>query len=488
MKIKSKLLTNLACMLLFFNVMHAQDVPENITTPDVVHTQTLGELNFKDGYPSDETISKVQRYMFVQRAVTAFTDGIPITSMYAIVEGLKSIGGEANKTVAITEQLFDKNSIWLTPNTTTPYGMAEVNVKDGPVVIDLHTPVMGFIDDAFFKYVGDLGIGNPSDGGRGGKYFVVHDSYKGEIPAGYIVLKTSTYRHWLIMRLSDLDAISQFKKTFKMYRFGEETPVKYINYSGVEMNTVHANNEDFYTELNEVIQYEPVSSGDPLYRGLLATIGIQKGKIFKPEDEQHVLLKEAAAIANVHARSEAFKPTNEEMYVFGEDRKWFFPFGSTMSYQFKQDGRIFIDDRTAFHYLATGITPLMTAQFDGKGSSYIVATSDSQNKAFDGNEIYTVTLPPNPPMKQFWSFMVYDNQSRGILSTNQISGGFDSREDVVMNNDGSVTVTFSAKKPKGKSNWVQTLPDKGFFVMYRMYSPTKDWHDRKYMIGDLIKK
>ena len=30
----------------------AQDVPENITTPDVVSTQTLGELHFKDGYPS----------------------------------------------------------------------------------------------------------------------------------------------------------------------------------------------------------------------------------------------------------------------------------------------------------------------------------------------------------------------------------------------------------------------------------------------------
>ena len=91
-------------------------------------------------------------------------------------------------------------------------------------------------------------------------------------------------------------------------------------------------------------------------------------------------------------------------------------------------------------------------------------------------------------LKRFWSFMVYDNQTRSILSTDQKSGGFDSTGEVVTNPDGSVTVTFSSKKPKGKSNWVQTLPNKGFFVMYRMYSPTKDWHDRKYMIGDLIKK
>ncbi|MEC4681682.1 MAG: DUF1214 domain-containing protein, partial [Nitrospirota bacterium] len=62
------------------------------------------------------------------------------------------------------------------------------------------------------------------------------------------------------------------------------------------------------------------------------------------------------------------------------------------------------------------------------------------------------------------------------------------RGDVVTNKDGSVTVTFSAKKPEGKSNWVQTSPNKGFFVMYRMYSPTQKWHDREYVIGDLIKQ
>ena len=159
-----------------------------------------------------------------------------------------------------------------------------------------------------------------------------------------------------------------------------------------------------------------------------------------------------------------------------------------MSYKFEKDGRLFPDDRTAFHYLATGITPLMTAQFDGKGSSYIVTTRDNESKAFDGDSVYTITLPPKPPMKRFWSFNVYDNQTRSLLVTDQIEAGIDSRKDLLMNDDGSVTVTFSAKKPKGKSNWVQTLPNKGFFVMYRMYSPTQNWHDKKYIIGDLVKQ
>lgn len=40
---------------------------------------------------------------------------------------------------------------------------------------------------------------------------------------------------------------------------------------------------------------------------------------------------------------------------------------------------------------------------------------------------------------------MYDNQSRGILVTDQKSGGFDNSKGVVTNKDGSVSVTFSAK-------------------------------------------
>jgi hypothetical protein len=470
-------------------VCHANpEVPDNITTPDVIKTQAVGELNFNDGYPTDDTLSKVQRYMLVQRAVNVFVDGIPTTSMQAILEGLKAIGGKANKSAVISETLFDKNSLWLTPNTTTPYVMIEVNVKVAPVVLEVHSQVLGMVDDAFFEYVGDIGSGNPDDGGKGGNYLVVHDSYKGEIPEGYIVMKTSTYRNWVPIRLTSIEDVAPFKETFKMYPLGGKPDMDFINFSGVKMNTVHANNEDFYHELNEVIQYEPVTSGDPHFRGLAAAIGIEKGKPFNPAGEHLEALKEAAAIANVHARNQAFRPSNKASYVFGDSRQWFFPFGSTKSHEFIQDGRTFIDDRTAFHYVATGITPLMTAEFDGKGSSYLVTTTDDKRKALDGDEVYTITLPPEPPMKRFWSFMVYDNQTRSILATDQRSGGFDSKGDVVTNKDGSVTVTFSSKKPQGKSNWVQTLPNKGFFVMYRMYSPTQDWHDRKWVIGDLVKK
>jgi len=125
-------------------------------------------------------------------------------------------------------------------------------VKNGPVVIDSKSLMLALVNDAFFKYVGDIGLGNPKDAGKGAKYLIVHDRYKGEIPDGYIVLKTPTYRNWAPGRLTNVDAVAQFKETFKMYRLGEKSA---IDFSGVKHNTIHANNEYFYHEFNEVIQF-----------------------------------------------------------------------------------------------------------------------------------------------------------------------------------------------------------------------------------------
>jgi hypothetical protein len=37
----------------------------------------------------------------------------------------------------------------------------------------------------------------------------------------------------------------------------------------------------------------------------------------------------------------------------------------------------------------------------------------------DGSKTYKVNLPPNVPAKDFWSFVVYDNQTRSMLQTAQ---------------------------------------------------------------------
>ncbi|MCP4331833.1 MAG: DUF1254 domain-containing protein, partial [Gammaproteobacteria bacterium] len=177
------------------------DVPESITTPDSFQSQYAGKLEFVDGFPTDQTVDSIYDYLDTARAVELFLNGLPTSSMYAMLNGHAEIGFVANKTVGITEDLMNAKSLWLTAQTTTPYVTTEVDVKKGPVVIELGTPVIGLINDAYFHYVSDIGLAG-ADKGKGGKYLLLGPDFDSDVPDGYFVLKTKTYRHWLLMRIA----------------------------------------------------------------------------------------------------------------------------------------------------------------------------------------------------------------------------------------------------------------------------------------------
>lgn len=470
------------------------DISANLLTPDSVTTKYAGELNYIDGFPTAETYSKANDFMDTARAFELFESAVPSASMHAMLKGHRDIGVIPNRTVAITEQLIDARSLWLTPNTTTPYAHAEINVKNGPVVIEVGSPVISILDNAYFLYVGDIGVGNAQDGGKGGKYLVVGADYKGEIPKGYIVLKTNTYRHWMLTRPVQLpnesldDTISKFKAGVKIYPLAEADnpkPVEFMNISGKKYSTLHSTDSTLYNELNEVIQYEPANSGNPELLGLAKAVGIEKGKEFKPDARMQTILTEAASLGNAAFKGVMFKPRNQDAYFY-PDRKWYSPLASG-SYEFlSENGARLLDDRVGFHLFATGVTPFMVKPAVGKGSVYEIGSMDKNGKMLDGGNNYSVTLPGPIPARDFWSFMVYDNQTRSILETDQKTGGVDSKLDgMKISEDGSVTIYFGPTAPKGQEkNWVQTVPNKGFNVLLRLYGPEQEWFDRTWKPGD----
>ena len=474
------------------------DVPTSVMTPDSAQSKYIGELNFVDGFPTDKTISKANDFMDTARAFELFESGMATASMYAMLKGHRDIGVVPNQTVAITEQLMDAKSLWLTPNTTTPYAHVEINVKSGPVVIEIGSPVISILDDAFFKYVGDIGLGNPKDAGKGGKYLVIGKEYKGEIPKGYIVLKTNTYRHWMIARPYQIPGeelsvtIAKFKKTLKIYPLADAKKpqsLKFINVSGKQYNTLHATDATIYNELNEVIQYEATNTGDPEMLGLARAIGIEKGKAFKPDARMQKILDEAAKLANAAFRGVMYKPRNPDVYFY-PDRKWYSPLAAGSHEFLDANGARALDDRIGFHFYATGITPFMVTPAIGKGSVYEIGSMDKNGDMLDGSKTYAVTLPGPIPARSFWSFMVYDNHTRSILETDQKTGGVDSKlAGMKVAEDGSVTIYFGPKAPKGQEkNWVQTMPSKGFNVLLRLYGPEKEWFDKTWKPSDFIEQ
>ena len=105
----------------------------------------------------------------------------------------------------------------------------------------------------------------------------------------------------------------------------------------------------------------------------------------------------------------------------------------------------------------------------------------------DGDKTYKVTLPAPIPAARFWSFNVYDNQTRSLLETDQKLAGIDSTspERIKRNADGSVTVWFGPKAPAGQDvNWVQTMPGRGWNALLRLYGPLPPWYDKSWKPGD----
>jgi hypothetical protein len=470
------------------------DIPAKITTPESVDTR-IGTLRFQNGAPDADTAKTVYDNLDFMRGVQAFLTGISATSVRAGCNGLDSVGVKSNRGVALTEDLMDARSLFLTPNTTTVYGIACLDLTDGPMVMTVPSGVLGPVDDANFRWVNDVGLTGP-DAGKGGSYLFVPPGYTDEVPAeGYFVEHPTTNNLLFFFRafVKDGDvkgAVEHVKAGTNIHPLhattesGTPPKVDFVNISGVQFNTISANDFSFYEELNEVVQAEPVDWVDPDTVGLFASIGIVKGQPFAPDDRMKAILTDAVAVGNATARTILFEPRNPEVYFY-PDRKWMMPFVGG-SYQFLDGAERLLDARSMFFYYATGITPAMSMAKPGSGSAYAGAFRDASGAFLDGGKTYKVTLPGPIPAKEFWSFVVYDNQTRSLLETDQKLAGVDSTaKGLNVDADGSVTVYFGPKAPEGaEANWVQTMPDKGFNVLLRLYGPLEPWFDKSWKPGD----
>ena len=465
------------------------DIPPQITTPDSVETR-LGTLKFFDGFPDDATVEKVMDNLDFSRGVQAFLSGMPGASLVGMRTGFQKLGA-INGSILIFENLLDSKWLFLTGNTDSVYFSTWLNLKEGPVVLETPPKVLAFLDDFWFQYVIDIGNAGP-DKGQGGKYLVVPPGYKGEVPEGYFVARSRTYNLWLMGRGFKVDGdlkpgVESIKDNLRIYPLAQaKNPpeTRFINASGVELNTVHSNDFSYFEELNQVVQEEPSEALDPERLGLFASIGIEKGKPFAPDTRMKKILTEAAAVGNATSRAILFRSRMKEAYFYSNSA-WLTTFAGGYEF-FLQPGVRNLDARTMFHYYATGITPAMALKMVGIGSQYAAAFVDSEGKPLDGSKTYKIHLPPHIPAKDFWSFVVYDSQTRSMLQTDQQFPSIGSqKEGVVVNPDTSVDVWFGPTAPRDhEANWVQTVTGKGWNVLFRLYGPLQPWFDKTWKPGE----
>jgi len=500
-------------------------VPVSITTLNRVQTR-IGTLDFKDGAPSKETVDKVYDNLDLAHATDAFLDTFQGASTYAINQGFLAAGVQDNQ-IAIFPELMDAKSLFLTGNADTVYFVGILNLTKGPMVLETPPGALGTLDDMWWRWVIDFGAPGP-DRGEGGKYLVLPPGYDGPLPEGGFYVARARTTRVLILGRSFIDnndpkpTVELIKKTCKIYPYeqgavgtsiAEVLTGKYkiakatappatvfVNVSGKVMNTIPPNDYGFWEMINAIVQQEPTDALDPELMGRLAAVGVVKGKPFAPDARMKKILTEAAALGNATSRSLFLNPRSAEgfsyypgsawtnvMWVSGFDFQTPPPMVTREGIKpYPPTGATTLNARSAFFYGVTGITPAMCMRIPGIGSQYLFATLDAEKKYFDGAKTYKVTLPPNIPQARFWSFTLYDNQTRSMLDTPQRypragSQGYPSPA-AEANADGSTTVYFAPAQPAGikRGNWIQTMPGKGWFAILRLYSPlepffTKEW-------------
>ena len=481
----------------FFELAGAesQQTSEDFTpAPETMETR-FGTLAFPGGYPTEETVERVYDELDLQRATQLYLDMYPAMSAHGLMKGwVRDLGMSDSSQINVTADRLDSTPLVLTGNTESLYAFAVFDLKkDGPTVFEVPPGVMGPLDDHNFLFVADIGP-TGLDKGEGGKYLLLPPGYEGDVPDGYFVLHAATYCNFSFIR-ANADVVGSGDKALEFYREhakiyplseGPRPPVV-KNITGTPWNSLVPEDAAAFEWMHEIIDYEPAEAFGRELLGRLASLGIEKSKSFEPDARLQGIFEEAAQQGVAMSRVIAFDCRDAEAVVY-PNRKWESPYVTNNS-TFYRDDYIDLEARTVFHFTADGITPAMAAQMpEGKGSRYQTTYKDADGNYFDGAKTYKVHMPPEVPVALFWSVTVYDAWTRSELQSQPyptVSSQSDPAPET--NSDGSVDIYFAADQPDGvpAENWVEVLPDRGFFVYIRYYGPLNAFNDKTWVPNDV---
>ncbi len=510
----------------------SQETIDALGAPDSIETR-IGTLSFDKGVPSADTAKTVFDTLDFTRALNVYNNSFRGASALGLKKGFQSVGAESGD-IIIFDTLMDSSSLFLTANADTVYYLGWIDLSKGPVVIDQPSGGLGAINDMWFSWVIDIGKPGP-DRGLGGKYLLVGPDYDGTLPqGGYFTAhaKTNTVLYALRAFIVDGDdpapTVKNIKDNLKIYPYAAGsfgTPIaealegtvrlagepkipemKFINTSGMSFNTIPPSDYGFFEMINENVQAEPATSYDVELAGQLAAIGIVHGKDFAPDDRMKAILTDAAAVGQAAGRALQWQSLEKHPdWAYYEGSNWssmlwaggaFFEtpppaFKDGMFVPKPPTGARTLDARTAFYYAYTLDSPGMIMNISEVGSQYLMGFLDSNGDPYDGSKTYKVTLPKGIPAKAFWSFTVYDSQTRSMLQTPQKFPRAGSQSAptpaAVPEKDGSTIVYFGPERPEGVAggNWIQTDPKKGWFNILRLYSPLPSFFDKSWQLSEV---
>ena len=442
-------------------------------------------------YPED--VDEIIYQRDLHGATQAYLWGQSLATSYAFMDGNLRAADYMDFVTYVTP--FEKRFI-ITSNLATPYMISTVNLShsDGLVVLTVpEGPTGGIINDLQMRNITDTGLAGP-DQGQGGTYLIVGPG--AQVPddhgADYIA-HSKTNKIWIGTRLlsTDPEENNRMRDESRIAAYGKPSNTKVVSIGDTEYRGWGRFGIDYWRDLHEMIQDEPMGPEDAMALEFLKRVGIEKGKPFEPTPRQLKIMEEAEALGYQQSVATSAgriydAQLSQSRYYPGKNWSKILNLTSIDTHINPETGVMDLDSRTSYSHEAVSMSKGMTEDIVGVGSKYIAAYKDSDQNWLNGSNTYQLVVNKDVPAEQFWSVIAYRADTRTFVINQDMKPGVTSRDDIVANSDGSVTVTFS-NSCESIDNCIETVKGQDFFVYFRAYAPKEAWFDKSWQLDEIEK-
>ena len=451
----------------------SQKIESRIGTLEFTH-------DFANGYPTDATVEALYDERDFQRACQVYLWSLPAVAFTSWQRGTaRGLGAKNGQIVAILS--YEARRGILTANATTPYYLGFADLSSGPFVLEMPARgVQGAMNDSWQNAIPDTE--------KPGKYLVLAPGQKvADDVASYIVCHSPTVNIFLGVRLTDADPDSakQALAQLKMYPYTQrDNPQKMeiLDAGTKPWSGLPPRGMEYWQRVDDVVQREPIEPRDLFFHAMLRPLGVEKGKPFKPDKRQTKILTDAVLVGEAMAKANSADRRFAGV-KYRPDTHWDF----SLLLDADDPGAFWnlLDERASWFYEAVGAGAAMAPKLPGPSSAYLGTYKDKAGEWLDGGTSYRLRVPPNPPIKLFWSVTVYDVDTRALILNDQKIADRSSRMDLRKNADGSADIYCGPKAPAGfEKNWIPTVPGKNWFAYFRFYQPVEAYFDRSWPLPD----
>jgi len=430
-----------------------------------------------------------------QRGIEAMDWAMPAVSMLSMREGNFSLGGGFNTIYWLSKPPTAQTEA-VTANNQTPYAAIFLTTKDGPVILEVppatkRTAIFGSAINVWQVPVADIGPAG-TDEGKGGRYLFLPPGYTGDIPDDMFPVKLDQYGVYIALRCIPLgDATfaeaAEYSKQINAYPLSKaQNPPKgnYIDMSGKHLPGLPVYDMSFFRKIAQLLDEEPLQKSDMVMGGMLASIGIEKGKPFKPKGKVKKALEQAAKDGYAYLEY-MFETPGYSMERYWPDRQWLaIREPSKEGFVFDARDYLLLDQRGSLFHWVTFVPRRL-----GKASAYLTALRDSKGKLLSGKATYRLRVPAKVPARDFWSVIAYSKKTKAFIynKTGRVGLSSYDKSKMKLNDDGSVDIYFGKNAPKGlESNWIPNAGE-DFFLLFRFYGPEQAFFDRSFKLPDIEK-